>query len=571
LRWVLPGTSSADVEALTSTLALHPLAAQVLVHRGYTTAESASAFLADRLTDLPDPFLMKGMAKAVERICDALRERQLITLYGDYDVDGVCSTALLALFLRQLGATISTYIPHRLGEGYGLNPQAVERLAALGTRVLVTLDCGITSVAEISKANALGMDVVIVDHHSVPEALPPAWAVLNPHQRGCTYPTQHLCAAGVAFNFCLAIRKRLREQGFFAQRKEPHLRSLLDLVALATVADVVPLTGANRVLVRHGLTEIAEARRPGMRALKEVCGVPALGPVSSGQVGFRLAPRINAAGRLHDASLGLQLLCAPDLESARPLAQALDAANLERQAIERQILAEALQQAEQGSTAKALVLHSRTWHPGVIGIVASRVVERFHRPTVMIALEDAMGRGSARSIAGFHLVTALEECAGHLVRYGGHRQAAGLSIEAARLPAFSEAFARIAAQKLTDDDIVPSCRVDALVSLSELSPEVAKGLEVLAPFGSGNPEPVFATRDVTARPRVVASRQEGRASHLKLFFDSASDVDAIGFGMGDRLGIVDRRIDLAYQISLEEWNGRERLSLKLKDLRPSPA
>jgi single-stranded-DNA-specific exonuclease len=545
------------------------LAARVLIHRGYATPAAASAFLADHLADLPDPFLMKGLRKAVGRICDALRDHQRITLYGDYDVDGVCSTALLALFLRELGANVSTYIPHRLGEGYGLNLQAIERLAVQGTRVLVTLDCGITSVAEVSRANALGLDVIVIDHHAVPDTLPPALAVLNPHQPGCDYPTRYLCAAGVAFNFCLGLRKELRDQGFFEQRKEPNLRSMLDLVALATIADVVPLTGANRILVKHGLEEIALARRPGIRALKEVAGVPALGSVSSGQVGFRLGPRINAAGRLHDASLGLQLLCAESIDAARPLAQALDAANIERQGIEQQILAEALRQAEERCQARALVLHSETWHPGVIGIVASRVVERFHRPTVLVAVKEGIGRGSARSIDGFHLVSALQDCAALLLKYGGHKQAAGLTIDGNRLPAFCEAFVAVAAKKLTDDDVVPRCRVDAVVSLSELSAEAAKGIEVLGPFGSGNPEPIFASRDLAARSRLLPSRREGQTSHLKLMFDSAPHLDAIGFGMGDRLALAGGRVDLAYQVTIDEWNGREKLSLKLKDVRAS--
>jgi len=568
LRWVLPGTPPLDLTPLISSLGLHPLAARVLAHRGYASPESAAAFLTDGLADLPNPFLLKGLRAAVLRVCDALRSGQRITLYGDFDVDGVCSTALLALFLRELGANVSTYIPNRLGEGYGLNLAAIETLAQQGTRVLITLDCGTTSVAEVSRANALGLDVIVIDHHSIPSQLPPALAVINPYQPGCEYPTRHLCAAGVAFNFCLGLRKELREQSFFQQRREPNLRSMLDLVALATIADVVPLTGANRILVKHGLEEIARAARPGIRALKEVAGVFS-GPVTTGQVGFRLGPRINAAGRLHDASLGLQLLCAETLEAARPVAQSLDAANLERQRIEQDILAQALHQVEQHSKTKALVLHSELWHPGVIGIVASRVVERFHRPTVLVAVKEGIGRGSARSIDGFHLVSALQDCADHLLKYGGHRQAAGLSIEASRLPAFSQAFAAVAAQKLSDEDIVPRCRVDAVVSLSELSPEAAKGIEVLAPFGRGNPEPIFASCDLAARPQVVASKREGRAGHLKLRFDSAPRLGAIGFGMADQLPLAQQKVDLAYQLSVEQWNGTEKLSLRLKALKAS--
>jgi len=393
VRWVIPEAADGEVSSLVTALDLHPLAAQVLVNRGYRTSNEASAFLRDGLEDLPNPFLMKGMPEAAERVHRALRERQKITLYGDYDVDGVCSTALLNLFLRELGGQVATYIPHRLAEGYGLNLPAVERIAADGTALLVTLDCGITSQAEVARAKALGLDVIVVDHHTVPESLPAADAILNPHQPGCAYPFRYLCAAGVAFNLCMALRRRLRDQGAFVNRKEPNLKSMLDLVALATVADVMPLTGVNRILVKHGLSAIAEARRPGVRALKEVAGVPPTAPVSAAQVGFRLGPRINAAGRLDDASVGFRLLCSADMASARPLAKALEAANQERRGIEQEIFTAAIQQAEQRGRVRGLVLHSDQWHPGVIGIVASRVVERFHRPTVMVAVKGGTGRG----------------------------------------------------------------------------------------------------------------------------------------------------------------------------------
>ena len=307
MRWLVPELLEDGAPNLAAALELHPLAARILWNRGISTPEAAEAFLSDRLSDLPDPFRMKGMPGATERLLRALRTEEKITLWGDYDVDGVCSTSLLSLFLREVGGKVATYIPHRLGEGYGLNVEAIEKIAQDGTRVLVTLDCGITSTSEVARAKALGLDVVVVDHHQVPETLPPADAILNPHQPGCEYPTRHLCAAGVAFNLCMGLRKRLREEGAFASRREPNLRSLMDLVALATVADVVPLTGANRILVKVGLQELTQARRPGVRALKEVAGLGADAPVSSGQVGFRLGPRINAAGRMDDASVGLEV------------------------------------------------------------------------------------------------------------------------------------------------------------------------------------------------------------------------------------------------------------------------
>ena len=572
LRWVLPESREEVTAALSRELGVHPLCARVLVARGHGTLDAASRYLALRLSDLPDPFLMKGLRPAVERLVRAVGAGEKITLWGDYDVDGVSSTALLSLFLEELGATVATYIPHRLGEGYGLNAQAIERIAVDGTRLLVTLDCGITSHAEIARANALGLEVIVVDHHAIPEENPPALAVLNPLQRGCDYPSKYLCAAGVAFNLCIGLRKALRDRGHFQGqgRAEPNLKAYLDLVALATIADVVPLTGANRILVRHGLDELTLGRRPGVAALKEVAGIGREGKVGAGHVGFRLGPRINAAGRLDDASVGLQLLRAKGEAEALPLARALEAANQERRTIEQAILEEAFTQAESRRGTRGLVLAAEGWHPGVIGIVASRVVERFHRPTVMVALQDGVGRGSGRSIEAFHLYDALKSCAGHLSRFGGHKHAAGLSVEAPQLEAFRAAFERVAQERLTDDDLVPRCRVDAVVGLGELDERAVVAVQALGPFGAGNPEPVFATRRLTAQPRVIASKRGG-PDHLKLRFGEALRVDAIGFGMADRIGVTEHEVDLAYQAHLDEWNGERRVSLKLKDLRAAAA
>ena len=569
MRWLLP--SHSDVEATPAALhgGMPPLVARVLASRGLDTPESAAQFMADSLSDLPDPMRMKGMALASDRLCRAIRQREAITLYGDYDVDGVCSSALMKLFLEELGARVTSYIPRRLGEGYGLNREAIEKICAEGAQLLITLDCGITSVEEVALARGHGVDVLVVDHHTVPEQLPPATAILNPHQPGCEYPTRHLCAAGVAFNLCIATRKRMRETGGFGNRREPNLRSLMDLVALATVADVVPLTGANRVLVKQGLKELSEARRPGIRALKEVSGLLAQAPVTAGLVGFRLGPRINAAGRLDDASIGLRLLCAQSLKEAQPLAQLLDAANAERQAIEQRMLSEAFAQAAARPEARGLVLAAEGWHPGVVGIVASRVVERFHRPAVLVAMDGERGRGSARSIERFHLFDALSACSEHLAKFGGHKHAAGLTVEAPRLADFTAAFERIAGEKLSEDDLVPRCRVDAVVAASELDERSVEALEMLGPFGCGNPEPVFVLRRQVARPRLLVNKREGAADHLKLSLETAPHLDAIGFGMGDRMGLTEGPVDLAFQVSVDEWNGRRRIQLKLKDLNAS--
>ena len=576
MRWVFPG-GERDVESqrraarrLAIEVGLDPLAARVLVARGVAEPQDAARFLSHELTDLPDPFRMKGMSAAVERLTRAIVERQQITLYGDYDVDGVCSTALLSLFLDAVGAPPRTYIPHRIDEGYGLNLRAVERIAREGSRLLVSLDCGIASIAEVARARELGMEVVIVDHHTVPETLPAATAVLNPHQPGCEYPTKALCAAGVAFNLVMALRRSLRTLGWFQNRREPPLKPLLDLVALATVCDVVPLTGANRILVRHGLDALGCADRPGVRALKEIARLETEGAVSAGQVGFHLGPRINAAGRLDDATVGLRLLRTASLAEARELATKLDQANEERRAIERQMLVEAVAQAEDRPGTRGLVLWAEGWHPGVVGIVAARVVERFHRPTLVIGVQGGVGKGSARSIEGFHLVEALRECSEHLSRFGGHRHAAGLTLDAERLLDFRRDFEAIAARRLREEDLEPRCRVDALVHPDELTEHAIGALAALGPFGAGNPEPIFVAGSLHAEARLVTAKSGGTA-HLKLVLPQAPAIDTIGFGMGPRLGEVDGPVDLAFQPSLETWKGRTRVSLKIRDFRAADA
>jgi single-stranded-DNA-specific exonuclease len=568
-RWVESAVDERAAAALAKALGLHPLAARVLAARGHGEPAAAERFLSVRLADLPDPFTMKGMDAAVGRVVRALDAGERIACYGDYDVDGVTSTVLLAGFLRAVGADVVTYTPHRLVEGYGLNREAVGRLVERGARLLVTLDCGITSVEEVRAATALGLDTVVVDHHTVPVELPAAAAILNPHQPGCDYPTKDLAAVGVTFALCMALRKRLRETGRLgtgaAQRPEPNLKDALDLVALGTVADVVPLLGANRVLVRWGLETLAVTRRPGLRALKRVAGIADGTPVSAGQVGFRLAPRINAAGRLDDAGRGVRLLLSADPAEAQALAEELDRENQARQEIERRILEEALADATArvAAGARGLVLARDGWHPGVVGIVASRVVERFHRPAVLIALENGVGKGSGRSVEGFHLYDALASCQGHLTRFGGHKHAAGVTVAREQVEPFRAAFEALAAAQLRDEDLVPRCRIDGWVDDLDVSDVAAVALEKLGPFGAGHPEPVFALRHAAARSRTVGAA----GAHLKLTL-GARGLDAIGFGMGDRAVLCSAGpVDAAFSIGFDEWDGAKRLQLKLKDVR----
>jgi single-stranded-DNA-specific exonuclease len=548
---------------LARELSLHPLTARVLVSRGNSELEAAGRFLDPKLSELPDPFTMKGMEAAVARLARALESGERIGCYGDYDVDGVTSTVLLVSFLRACGADVVSYTPHRLVEGYGLNTGAVEKLAGQGVRLLVSLDCGITSVDEVAAAAQLGMDTVVVDHHTVPVELPRAVAILNPHQPGCGYPSKNLAAVGVTFCLAMALRKRLRELGKFgAHRPEPNLREVLDLVALGTVADVVPLLDANRILVRWGLEELARSRRPGLVALKRVAGIADGTPVTAGQVGFRLGPRINAAGRLDDAGRGVRLLLEDDAGRAAALAEELDRENRSRQEIERQILVEALEDAAArvAAGARGMVLARTSWHAGVVGIVAARVVERFHRPAVLVAVQDGVGKGSGRSIEGFHLHDALSACSPHLLRFGGHRHAAGVTVAAAAIPAFQEAFERYAATSLADEDLVPRCRIEGWAEPGHLSESAALDLEKLAPFGAGNPEPVFGLRVVPERVRTVGPG----GAHLKL---ALGRLDAIGFSLGDQASVCAGEVEAAVALGFDDWDGGRRLQLKIKDLR----
>jgi single-stranded-DNA-specific exonuclease len=569
-RWIDASAAGAlagpALEALGRALGLHPLAARVLASRGHADLEDARRFLDAKLTDLPDPFTMMGMAGAVDRIARAVEAGERIATYGDYDVDGVTSTVLLAGFLRAAGADVITYTPHRLVEGYGLNTGAVEKLAAGGVKLVVSLDCGITSVEEVRAAAALGVDTVVVDHHTVPVVLPAAVAILNPHQPGCAYPSKDLAAVGVTFMLVMALRRTLRERGrFTATRPEPNLKEALDLVALGTVADVVPLLGANRILVRWGLEVIAKTRRPGLRALKRVAGIADGAPVTAGQIGFRLGPRINAAGRLDDAGRGVRLLLDADEAQARGLAEALDRENQARQEIERAMLEQALADAEAALSrgVRGLVLAREGWHPGVVGIVAARVAERFHRPAVLVGITDGVGKGSGRSIEGFHLYDALAACQGHLTRFGGHRHAAGVTIDPARLAGFREAFEAHAAAHLSDEDLVPRCRLDGWVLEGDLTHLAAEGLEKLGPYGAGHPEPVFGLRAPVGKARTVGAQQQ----HLKLVLGQG--FDAIGFGMGERLASCRGPVEAAFTLGFDDWDGLKRLQLRLRDVRPA--
>ncbi|MCM2357183.1 MAG: single-stranded-DNA-specific exonuclease RecJ [Geobacteraceae bacterium] len=566
-RWRLSEPDPAPVGRLARELELPPVCATLLVNRGMTEPAAAQRFLSATLAELHDPFLLLGMEQAVERLAGAVNRGERVCVYGDYDVDGISAVALLIGFFRAVGLDCFYHIPKRLEEGYGLSAEGVESAALQGASVIVTVDCGITAVEESRRCASLGIDLIITDHHTPGAVIPPACAVINPHLPGCPFPFKSLAGVGVAFNLLIALRSRLRQAGHFEGSGEPDLREYLDLVALGTVADIVPLVDENRTFVKYGLAELSRSARIGVQALKAVAGVT--GPVGCGAVGFRLAPRLNAAGRLEDAALGVELLLCGDRQRGAEIAARLDASNVERQALEQEMLRDALARVK-GSACfagrKSIVLASSEWHPGVIGIVASRIVDLFHRPTILIALQDGSGRGSGRSIPAFHLHDALHACSEHLLKFGGHKYAAGLSIDEAILETFVERFDEVAQGLLGDADLTPELVIDGELSAAEITLELAELIENLAPFGMGNPEPVFILKGAH-----VAGRQIVKEHHLKLRLAAGGRVlEAIGFNMAQGNALPET-IDVAFSLEVNSWNGRRRIQLRLRDFREAAA
>lgn len=558
LRWKVATPQPHTRDPVAAALGVHPVVAQVLVNRGHGTPEQARRFLDASLEHLTDPDQMIDVPRAADRLAAAVRDGDPITIYGDYDADGVTATAILLRGLAALGARAGFYIPSRFTEGYGLNHAALSRIAAGGGRLVVTVDCGVTAVDEVAQAKPGGLDVIIVDHHEPAAELPPAVAVVDPKRADVTAGFREFCAAGLAFQLLRAVRGRLGR---------PDLpEDLLELAALGTIADVVPLVGDNRILARAGLARMAGTGIIGLGALIRVAGLT--GAVTAHHVGFSLGPRLNAAGRLGDASVAVRLLTTDDPAEAEAIAARLDEENRQRRALCDQILGEAVERVERDGLrdAPAIVLARDGWHAGVIGIVASQLVERYHRPAVIIALDGEVGKGSARSIEPFHMVDALGECADVLQRFGGHAMAAGLTVETGRVEEFARRFAAVAAGRLTTDDLVPSIHVDAEVRLADVTDAVARQLQLMAPFGSGNPEPVLAARGLHA----VTTRVMSDGLHLGLgVTDGEAYAEAVGFRLGDAselLAFTRARLDLAFTVGIDRWNDRERVQLMLRDL-----
>ncbi len=550
-------------ERLGAALGVRRITADALVRRGLDEPAAARAFL-ELHGPQHDPFALGDMEAAVERIAAAIAARERIVVHGDYDVDGICATAVACEALAALGARVEPFLPSRFEEGYGLAVETVERLAAEGADLVVTVDCGITAVAAAERAAELGLGLVITDHHRPADALP-ACPLVAPRRRGA-YPFLDLCGSGVAFKLAEALVARLGAD-------EALLEPLLDLVALATVCDVVPLVDENRGLVRAGLDVLREGRRPGLVALARIAGLQLPG-ADAGDLGFRLGPRINAAGRLEHPGAALELLTTSDAFRAHALAEHLDALNRQRQLVEDRILTEALEQhrtlPDELRDAAALVLAADGWHPGVIGIVASRLVERLGRPVVLVALDAFEGRGSGRSIPAFDLHGALGACAEHLAAWGGHRAAAGLSIEAERVPAFRAALAAHAAAVLDEDDLVPRIRVDAVGSLADVTLELADELALLEPCGLGNPGVQLLLPGVEVT-EPTAMGKEG--AHLRFTVRTAAGTCRCvqWRAGGDRSRLLGGgRFDAVCKVERNDWNGTSSVQLVARSVAPVP-
>ncbi len=555
---------SPHISRLANESNITPLQAQLLINRGITDSSSATSFLAPKLSQLLDPMLLQDMDLAVEGIVAAIERQEKITVYGDYDADGITATALLLNFFSSLGISAFFYVPNRFTEGYGLNPEAVEKIVGDGTELMITVDCGTSNQKEINLATKCGVGVVVTDHHQIPKDFEPTCPVLNPHRSDSSFFFKSLAGVGVAFFMIIAVRATLRDKGWFEDKEEPDLKDYLDLVALGTVADMVPLQDQNRILAKWGIERMKSPSWPGIEAMKEVAALNPSG-ITPYDLAFKLAPRLNAPGRLRSAEIGIQLLTTEDPTLARHLANQLNSLNSERQGIEQAILEQIedkIISMEDLGERRTLVLSGHDWHRGVLGIVASRLVGKYHRPTLLLDVRDGMAVGSGRSIDGFNLHQALEKLAHLFERFGGHYHAAGFALKVDHVDALTGEFEDLAQEVLSEDDLIPSIKIDMSLPLSDLNREIVKDIHTLAPFGSGNPEPVFCAKNVG----VVDSRVVGER-HLKLKVGQGGQVmEAIGFGLFDRHPLQGEEIDMVFTPEINEWQGYERIQLKIVDL-----
>ncbi len=555
-NWQIQDADPKLQAVLSDALGVHPIVAQLLVNREIRDIQEARDFLKADLTKLHDPFLLKNMDTAVRRIRLAQEKKELVLVFGDYDVDGVTSSALLNNVLTRLGLEVVHYIPHRFHHGYGLNKEVTEFSREKGVRLLIAVDCGINAHQEVDLLNHSGVEVIIIDHHEPDEELPKAVAIINPKQKDCPYPFKHLASVGLVTKLIQALAGKPSED-------------LLDLAAIGTIADIVPLHGENRIIVKSGLARIANTRNKGLMALLETAKIKGK-KVTPFHVGFILGPRINAAGRMDTAHKSLDLFLSEDPQKAFDLAKTLERHNSERQKMQGDIVEEAMTIVEQDvnfKDQKVIVLSKEGWHKGVLGIVASKITDKYYRPAIVISIdEDGIGTASARSIDGFHLHNALSSCAQYLEAFGGHEGAAGLTIRKENIDPFKTLINEIAQEMLEAKKLVPTLSIDCEIPLSSVTMELANIIEEMEPFGEGNPAPVFCSRAVTVKtfPKIM-----GRDTLKFWVSDGNCTISAVGFGMARYSGLIHpgAKIDLAYQVTLDDWNKEPTPQLKLKDIR----
>ena len=557
--------SSPHASKLAHESGISILQAQLLINRGISDISSVKSFLSPRLSNLIDPMLLKDMDMAVEMILNTIDVHENILIYGDFDADGLTATALLLNFFTGMDIHVSFYVPDRLKEGYSLNPDAVKKIAQDGVKLIITVDCGTANMKEIALARQLGMKVVVTDHHQVPEDFKPICPVVNPYRPDSSFPFKNLAGVGMAFFLTIAIRAELRRRGWFSNRPEPDLKDYLDLVALGTVADIVPLVDQNRILVKAGIERMKISRWPGIKSIRETAGISASG-VTSDDLAYRLAPRLNASGRMGDSKTGIDILTTDKLSIARDLARQLNTLNIQRQAIEQNILEQIekdLISMKDLEHRRSLVFSGDGWHRGVLGIVASKLVDKYRRPVLVLDIQDGMAVGSGRSIKGFNLYKALARLEHLLERFGGHYHAAGLSLKASNVEALTMELESLARHELSEEDLIPAIKIDAEIMLPDLTMETVNQIRSLSPFGSGNPEPLFYAHSL----KVIESRVVGER-HLKLKVKQGRTIrEAIGFGLSERHPLEGKTISMVFTPEIDRWNGKEKIQLRIIDLK----
>ncbi|MDP8211979.1 MAG: single-stranded-DNA-specific exonuclease RecJ [Candidatus Zapsychrus exili] len=554
-KWKIKKDDTALQSKLSEELGISLVVAKLLVNRGIVSTCDAKHFLYGGIYDLHDPYLMKDMGLAVDRIKKAKKDKERVLVHGDYDVDGVTSSALLINLLDSMGIDVVNYIPHRVDDGYGLNQNIGELAKKQGAKLVIAVDCGVTSLNEIDVLNSLGIDTIIIDHHEPAETLPKAIAVVDPKRKDCEYPFKHLASVGLVAKLIQAINGKVSEE-------------VLNLTALGTVSDVVPLRGENRIFVKEGLANIHNTKNKGLQALFDVAKIQGkkIGPF---HIGFVLGPRLNAAGRMDSAQKSLDLFLSEDFDSAYNLAKVLDSHNSRRQKIQREVISEAIDFVDTEvnfNEQKVIVLSKEGWHKGILGIAASRIVDKYCRPAIVISVEDGIGTASARSIDGFNLHEMLSACSECLEGFGGHKGAAGLTIKEEKINSFREMINSVAEDKLVENRLVPTVSIDCKLSLSDINMELADTINLMEPFGEKNPVPVFCSKNLKVKGNPLAL---GRDTLKFWVTDGKNSISAVGFSMAKQRDAVAScsKLDLAYEISIDDWNKAPTPQLKIKDIK----